>query len=187
MRHPEREGRVRIVNALGEVRMSRGRALILGLGNELVSDDGFGPAVAARCRPLLENRPDVVVQDASVAGFHLLDLLSGFDRALLVDVVQTGSSEPGTLREWPVESASKARTLGGSHQMDLATTLALGRALGQNLPARIDLLVAEAKDLLTVREGLTCEVEAVVPLAAWMARQWVEHGVLPAPTEGVAT
>jgi hydrogenase maturation protease len=164
--------------------MSSRKVLILGLGNDLISDDGFGPAVAARCRMLLGERSDVIIQDASVAGFHLLDLLSGFDRALIVDVVQTGTLPPGTLRALPIESASAARTLGGSHQMDLATTLALGRALGQNLPSRIDLMVVEAKDLLTVREGLTCEVKAAVPSAAGWAVRWVEDGVLPAPSEG---
>ena len=160
--------------------MERQGTLVLGLGNDLISDDGFGPAVACICRTLLANRPDVVVEAASVAGLNLLDLLSGHTRALIVDVVQTGASEPGTLIEWPVERASAGRTLGGSHQTDLLTTLALGRSLGYALPDSISLLVAEAEDLLTVHEGLTPAVAISVPIAAEMARFWVETGALPA-------
>ncbi len=117
---------------------------------------------------------------ASVAGLNLLDVLAGHDRVLIIDVVQTGRAVPGTLIEWPIERASAGRTLGGSHQTDLATTIALGRALGHELPESIRLLVAEAEDLLTVREGLTRDVAAAVPIAAEMARVWVETGALPA-------
>jgi hydrogenase maturation protease len=169
--------------------VNRPSALVLGLGNDLISDDGFGPAVAARCRPDLADRPGITVEEASVAGFHLLDLLTGYDRALIVDVVQTGAAHPGTLLAWPVERASAGRTLGGSHQTDLLTTLTLGRALKVPLPGSIDLLVVEAEDLLTVREGLTEDVEAAVPRAVEMVRHWVECGRLPAPggpTDGKA-
>lgn len=159
--------------------MERRATLVLGLGNDLISDDGFGPAVADRCRELLADRSDVAVEAASVAGLNLLDLLAGHDRALIVDVVQTGAAEPGTLIEWPVDRASAGRTLGGSHQTDLLTTLALGRSLGYDLPASITLLVAEAEDLLTVREALTPAVAGSVPIAADMARRWVETGALP--------
>lgn len=158
--------------------MSQDGALVLGLGNDLISDDGFGPAVAMLCSSLLADRPDVKIEAASVAGLNLLDLLCGHDRALIVDVVQTGAAAPGTLAEWPVERASAGRTLGGSHQTDLLTTLALGRSLGYELPAAITLLVAEAEDLLTVREEMTAAVAASVPIAAEMARRWVETGAL---------
>ena len=45
-------------------------ALILGLGNDLVSDDGFGPAVAELCARRFEEDSRVHVESASVAGFH---------------------------------------------------------------------------------------------------------------------
>jgi hydrogenase maturation protease len=152
--------------------MGQTTTLVLGLGNDLLSDDGFGPAVASACRPLLAFRDDVAVEVASVAGFKLLDLLAGYRRVLIVDVVQTGKHPPGTVLELAIDEASTARTLGGSHQMDLATALALGRALGQDLPESITLLVAEAKDLETVHEGLSAEVERAVDRAvAWVCRR----------------
>jgi hydrogenase maturation protease len=150
-----------------------GKLLILGLGNDLVSDDGFGPAVVARCRGPEFERPDLVVEEASVAGFHLLDLMQGYARVLLVDVVMTGRYPPGTLLEWPLAAAGSGRTLGGSHQMDLVTTLTLGGRLGMSLPTEITLLVAEAQDLLTVREELTPELYAALPRAEQMVRDWI--------------
>lgn len=152
---------------------SRPSTLVLGLGNELVSDDGFGPAVARSCLALFSGEREVAVESAGVAGFNLLDLLQGRERVLIVDVVQTGEHPPGTVLEWPLARAGAGRTLGGSHQCDLSTTLSLGRQVGYALPAEIKLLVAEAEDLLTIREELTPALAAAVPQAVERVRAWV--------------
>jgi hydrogenase maturation protease len=177
--------------------------LVLGLGNEILSDDGFGPAVVAELRrrtacpapePPLgpagsdevrrgmgagvaapgrpDQRSDLALDSASVAGFHLLDLLRGYQRVLILDVVMTGRYAPGTILEWPQGSASGGRTLGGSHQADLSAVLALGRSMGEDLPACVTILVAEANDLLTIREELTDELKPAVPRAADLVLQW---------------
>jgi hydrogenase maturation protease len=156
--------------------MAAATTLVLGLGNDLLSDDGFGPAVAAACQANLAARDDVLVCSAAVAGFNLLDLLAGYRRALIVDVVQTGQLPAGTLMEWPLQRAPAARTLGGSHQIDLSTALELGRALGYALPSEISLLVAEAADLLTVREQLTPALAMAVPEAVERVMRWVNAG-----------
>jgi hydrogenase maturation protease len=150
--------------------------LVLGLGNDLVTDDGFGPAVARAAALRLQDLPDVRVMEASVAGFHLLDLLNGFERVLIIDVVQTGRHAPGTLLVLPPERASAGRTLGGSHQMDLTTALSFGRSVGYELSESITLLAAEAKDLLTIQEQMSPELSAVVPRATDLVCRWIEGG-----------
>ncbi len=160
-------------------------ALILGLGNDLISDDGFGPAVVRFLEFECGEGLEADLEAAPVAGFRLLDLLNGYRRALLIDVVQTGEHPPGTLAEWPIEKAAAARTLGGSHQMDLATAIALGRRLGYDLPGSITLLVVEAQDLSTIHEGLTGPVDGSVSKAAAFAREWAgEKGILASGTGG---
>jgi hydrogenase maturation protease len=149
--------------------------LVLGLGNDLVADDGFGPAVARACAQTPGLGDDVIVEEAAAAGFRLLDLLSGYRRALILDVVQTGRSPAGTLFDWPVAASAAAWTLGGSHQCDLATALSFGRALGFKLPEEVSLLVAEASDLLTVREELSPPVAAAVPRARALVAAWLDR------------
>lgn len=145
--------------------MDRPTTLVLGLGNELISDDGFGPAVACGCRVALAAHPEVAIESAAVAGLRLLDLLAGFQRCLIVDVVQTGQHPPGTLLWWPRARSACGRTLGGSHEADLVTALELGKALGYELPGDLLVLVAEAEDLHTIRESLTPALSAAVPRA----------------------
>jgi hydrogenase maturation protease len=153
--------------------MAKGHALILGLGNDLLSDDGFGPAVVAAARPLIGQMPGVRLETAAAGGFRILDVLAGADEALIVDVVQTGRMSPGTVRWWPLADAAAGRTLGAGHGMDLATTLALGAAAGYRMPRRVSLLVAEAGDLETISECLTDAVLAAVPEALREVVEWV--------------
>jgi hydrogenase maturation protease len=147
--------------------MARPNALVLGLGNDLVADDGFGPVVARECKQELRLRPGVAVEEAAVAGLRLLDVLAGYSRALILDVVQTGRVPPGTLLEWPLPASAAGRTLGGSHQCDLL--------LGFTLPEEVSLLVAEASDLQTIREELSPEVAASVPRARALVADWLDR------------
>jgi hydrogenase maturation protease len=153
--------------------MATGHTLILGLGNDLLTDDGFGPAVVAAARPLVERLPGVRVETAAAGGFRLLDVLAGADEVLIVDVVQTGLMPPGTVTWWPLADAASGWTLGAGHGMDLATTIEFGSAAGYRMPQRVELLVAEAGDLETIGERLTNEVQAAVPEAVCEVVRWV--------------
>jgi hydrogenase maturation protease len=159
--------------------MATGHALILGLGNDLLADDGFGPAVVAAARPLVGRMPGVRLETAEAAGFRLLDLLAGADDVLIVDVVQTGAHPPGTVTWWPLTGAAEGRTLGCGHGMGLTTALQFGASLGYQMPRRVFLLVAEARDLETIREGLTDEVGAAVPEAVAEIVKWAESRTAP--------
>jgi hydrogenase maturation protease len=156
--------------------MTTENTLILGLGNDLLTDDGFGPAVVAAARPLVGPRPGVRLETAAAGGFRLLDVLAGADDVLIIDVVRTGRMPPGTVTWWPLADASAGRTLGAGHGMDLATTLAFGAAAGYRMPRRVDLLVAEAADLETIGERLTAEMQAALPEALREVVQWAAPG-----------
>jgi hydrogenase maturation protease len=67
--------------------------LILGIGNIIMGDDGFGIHVVQR----LQRNPlpsQVRVMEGGVGGFNLLGALEGIERVIVVDVM-TVDSEPG--------------------------------------------------------------------------------------------
>lgn len=76
--------------------MSGPRTVVIGVGNELRGDDGFGVAVARRLRgrPLPEG---VVVRELGTRAFDLALALLEADVAIVVDAVERGGP-PGTLR-----------------------------------------------------------------------------------------
>ena len=145
-----------------------GRTLVLGLGNPLLSDDAAGLAVAKEFERLLAERPipGVEVVTSSRGGFELIDLLTGFERAVIVDALITDDPHPGRVhRLEPGQVAGSARLV-GSHDIGLADALELAGELGIAMPATVTVLGVEAADLTTFAETLTPAVaEAVVRLA----------------------
>ena len=72
------------------------KTLILGLGNPLVTDDSVGLRVAEELKPLLADRTDVEVSEDYWGGLRLMERMIGFDRAIVIDAIQTGAP-PGTI------------------------------------------------------------------------------------------
>ena len=149
------------------------KPLVLGLGNEIVSDDGFGPAVARRLleEDGLRDRAEIV--SAALAGFALLDLLQDRPRALVIDVIHGTGQPAGTLHSFPADTLAPTHNLVSSHQMSLPVALKLGRALGYCVPDTVDILACEAADLVTLHEGLTTAVAGAVDGAVDWVRGWI--------------
>jgi hydrogenase maturation protease len=147
--------------------------LILCLGNEVLSDDGFGLAVAQRLRQLEIEDDKTEVIFASLAGFALIDLLKDRDRVLVVDTICTGKHPAGMLHSFPAGIFSPSRSLTTSHQISLPTALELGKLLGCSMPEQIDVLAVEAQDVETLQEVLSPPVAAAVEDAAEFIRAWL--------------
>jgi hydrogenase maturation protease len=152
--------------------------LVLCLGNEIVTDDAFGPSVARvlRDEPELKRHADVLF--APVAGFHLLDLLQGREKILIVDTIHTGKSVPGTLHSFPAGVLTPSKHLTTSHQISLPTALELGKRLGYEMPAVVDVVAVEALDLETLSEEMTQPVRDALQGALQHIRAWVSENAV---------
>jgi hydrogenase maturation protease len=107
------------------------RILVAGVGNIFFGDDGFGPAVARQlaAEPIV----DAKIEDYGIRGLHLAyELLSGYDRAFLIDAVPRGG-EPGTLYVLEPEM-SESTAAPDAHRMDLENVFALTRTIGGDVP-----------------------------------------------------
>jgi hydrogenase maturation protease len=149
------------------------QSLVLCLGNEILSDDGFGPAVAGRLLECDGLTVDTEIISASLAGFNLLDHLAGRERVLIVDTIRTKGSVPGDLHYFPLNDLAPSHHLTTSHQISLPTAIELGRSLGMNMPGEIDVLAVEASDLETLQEKLTPAVSEAVSTAVKLVKEWV--------------
>ena len=163
--------------------------LVLCLGNDILRDDGVGWAIAdafertlggRRARDLAESagsnpesrfpHPEsVVVRRSALSGFYLLDELAGWDRALVVDAVQTGQRPPGTVWSFPFDALG-SDSGPSPHAVGLPTVVRLGRESGVPLPSWIHIVAVETEDMESFVEGLTPAVRAAVPEAVSVIR-----------------
>jgi len=141
------------------------KTLIIGLGNPIVRDDSVGLRVAARLQEQLAERPDVDVVQDYWGGLKLMERMVGYDRAIVVDAIQTGA-EPGTLHRLDCRDVPTQRSA-SAHDVNLPTALELGRRAGQHLPRdeQIILIGIEVEDIVHFGETCTPAVEAAIPRA----------------------
>lgn len=132
--------------------MGEKRVVVLALGNDLIADDGAGPAAAALLSPHLS--PGVELKVSAAAGMELLEELVGYDAAIIIDAVQTGKHPPGTVRRWglgdltPVQAPS-------AHWAGLPEARAVAQHLGLPFPRQVTIFSVEAEDLSTVGKPLS--------------------------------
>jgi len=156
-------------------------ALVAGVGNVFLADDGFGPEVVRH----LAGRPfpaGTRVEDFGIRGIHLAyELLEPLDLLVVVDAVSRGG-EPGTLYLIEAETEGEIASA-GLHGMDLPSVFGFARSLGGRVP-RTYVVGCQPADL-SERMGLSPAVRAAVETAAgWICELlWKEGGVSP-PKEG---
>ena len=128
------------------------KPLVLGLGNELAGDDAVGVLVARRLLLELDGVADVV--ESSASGFALIEILAGYDRAVIVDAIVTGRNPPGTIREMGLAEVGRV-VAPSTHQAGLPELEAVATRLGLGFPSETVVLAVEVVDPYTLGAGLS--------------------------------
>jgi len=139
--------------------------LVLGLGNDILTDDAVGLHIAQAVRERLTGDPRIEVRSTTEMGLALLDELADRDSVVLVDSVQTGREAPGHIREIDAATiASVSSTV--PHMLGVGETLALGKLLGLAMPRQVRVFAVEVADPFRLGMEMTAAVSAVVGQAA---------------------
>jgi len=155
--------------------------LIVGVGNPLRGDDGFGIAALAAFRrePLTQ---DVRCLETGIGGMHLVqELMRGYDALILFDAVDRGDP-PGrvvvldpVLPELGELSANERRDyFCETHYAIPLRALTLAREVGV-LPAIVRIVGCQVADADDYGMGLHPAVEAAIPVAVAEARALLEE------------
>ena len=120
--------------------------LVLGLGNILMSDDGFGCKVVETLQRDYRFPDGLRVVEGGTLGLDLLPQLEGVDKLLVIDALQMGAA-PGELfrlegEEVPRAFANKLSV----HQMGLQDLLAVAQLQG-HLPQQLLVLGVQAESV----------------------------------------
>jgi hydrogenase maturation protease len=141
-----------------------GTIAVLGLGNPVVSDDAVGLHVVEKLKSLLEADPvpGVDVHLSTRAGFELIDILQGYERAVIVDAIESTDPTPGRVRQLDLKHFAGSVRLNSAHDINIATAFELAAKLGIPMPSEVEILAVEVGDARTLSEELTAPVAAMV-------------------------
>jgi hydrogenase maturation protease len=145
------------------------KTLLLGLGNELYGDDGVGIDVVRKLREkakknkrLAAHLSDVEMEECSLSGLALLDVITGYDRLILVDTIKRKAPSPGRIH---LLEENEIRAIPGPspHYISVSQTIEIGRKLGLHVPSKILIVAIEAKNIYRLGEGLSQEMKGKLP------------------------
>lgn len=136
---------------------------IVGVGNELVSDDGVGPRLIAAMESLPKMPPPGVrLHNAGTTGFFALEAMSGCERAIVVDAIETGA-DPGSVHQYRFTDGGFDGSIPDMTMHDVSFTEALRFARDvYDLPDDVLILGVEPGSLRT-GIGLSEPVELAIP------------------------
>ncbi|UVK48609.1 HyaD/HybD family hydrogenase maturation endopeptidase (plasmid) [Mesorhizobium sp. AR07] len=164
------------------------RILVLGIGNILWADEGFGVRAVETFHKAYRVPDNVTVLDGGTQGLYLVQFVNEHDRLMVFDAIDYGL-EPGTMKiveddEVPKFTGAKKMSL---HQTGFQEVLSAADLMG-HYPDRLVLIGCQPLDLEDWGGPLTTLVKAVIPRAIETAvgilRDW--GVVVTARPEGAA-
>jgi hydrogenase maturation protease len=156
--------------------MKKNKLLILGIGNILWADEGFGVRCVEAMNANYQFGDDVVVLDGGTQGLYLLPFLEEARYLIVFDAVDYGKP-PGEMviaknAEVPRFMGAKKMSL---HQTGFQEVIACA-ALGEKLPESMMLIGVQPEQLEDFGGSLRDIVKAQIPRALEIAllqiRQW---------------
>jgi len=151
---------------------------VLGVGNTLLGDDGFGPCCVQRFMELYQIPDNVHVLDGGTSALFLAPFLDDLDVLYVVDTV-SGDGDPGTIHCFSEEqlAAGDLQRRMSPHQVGLMEILELCR-LRDTAPDVVEMLTVIPKDM-SVKMGLSSKVEpAVVKVIALLVERLAQCAVI---------
>ncbi len=152
----------------------RSSILLLALGNDIMGDDAAGLMAADSLKEEFGEKVDFI--NSIETGLALLEIMSGYERVLLLDSIVTGEHQPGTILEF--SSSEFEKVLGSSpHFMGLPEVIDLANHLSIDFPKNIRILALEIEQPFEFSANLSDDIRLALPVyvhkAACLLHQWL--------------
>ncbi len=141
------------------------KVLIVCIGNDLVADDGVGPAVYEElCRRRLPST--VRLRLMGLGGMAMLGEFAGEDLLIVVDALQLGA-DAGTVHMLPWDQLPVSASHVSCHGIGIREAVEVSRRLyPEQTPSEVYLVGTEGKCFDTLGEGLSPEVAVSITSVA---------------------
>lgn len=126
-----------------------GRRMVLGVGNLLLKDEGFGVHVAQRMekeRAKLRIPAGVEIIDGGTLGLDLLHMIEGVDKLIVIDIVNAGQPPGTTFRFRPQDIDAISTRKISFHQVTLFDVFRMADTRGK-APREAVIIAVQPKEV----------------------------------------
>ena len=154
---------------------------ILGVGNLIVGDEGFGVHTVQYLEQNYEFPDNVVIKDGGTAGIYMSPFLEECDPVFVIDVVDI-DAEPGSMHYYSNEDvkAGKLSTRMSPHQLGLLEVLEICK-LRDAAPEKVEFYCVVPKELDTTTELSDVVAPRVKDISDIVLKRLAELGVQVTP------
>jgi hydrogenase maturation protease len=116
--------------------------LILGMGNDILTDDGIGPRLTEDLARMMDN-PDIHFNIACCGGLEIMEYIKGFDQVIFIDAIHTANGKPGDVYYFKPDDFRETSHLSCLHDITFLTALNLGSTLDMEMPSDLHIIAVE--------------------------------------------
>jgi hydrogenase maturation protease len=139
------------------------KTLVLGIGNDILGDDGVGIHIARAIASRIDNS-DVTVEETGAAGLSLLERIKGYERLIIADAIFTHDTEVGKIHRLTLKDLAQTNDSVTPHEAALRTTLEIGNNLFPGeMPHDVVVFAVQTHDVDQVTGKMSKAVKAAVP------------------------
>ena len=152
------------------------KVLVLGVGNLLLTDDGFGVHLINSLRETALPG-NVMLLEAGTVSHQLIPLFRDIDHLIVIDVVQAGDAPGSLFRFSPDDLAFRSEQMFSLHQISLIDVLKMAELTGSK-PKTI-VIGVQPRDVSSWSLELSAELKAVLPRVRELVLEEIKNtGVL---------
>ena len=142
--------------------MPNKKTLVIGIGNEILSDDGIGPRLVRSLSEMIDD-PVVSFKTACCGGLEIMENIRDYERAVIIDAIHTQNGTPGDVYFFSASDFRETSNLSNLHDVNFITALHLGDILELNLPSDLNIIAVEITEDREFSEELTPLLEIRYP------------------------
>ena len=140
----------------------KGELIILGMGNKFFGDDGVGIIIAEKLKSIFAENDKITIEETNWGGLRIIDLLSGYRTAIVIDALLTGVRPAGFIHKLDYKDLIHSVRMVSFHDVNFATAVELARELKIPMPENISVYAIEINEADHFCESLTDEVSNAV-------------------------
>jgi hydrogenase maturation protease len=162
----------------GSSNISPGNTIILGVGNELLSDEGVGVHLVREIKER-EIPAGVTAVEGGTDGFGLLNIITEADRLILIDSLK-GGGKPGSIYKFDIKDAPKCPDIFKTsvHQVGILEVINLSGLVGKT--PKTTVIGIEPKKI-DIGLELSPEVKKKIPRVIELIFEVLKKTPTPAP------
>ena len=142
--------------------MTNKKILILGLGNDILTDDGIGPRLLHDLAQMIDD-PNVKFDVTCCGGLEIVEYIKGYEKVVFIDAIRTRDGKPGEVYYFKPSDFRESMHLSNLHDVNFLTALKLGNTLDMNLPSDLHIIAVEIIEDMEFSEEFTMPLQKMYP------------------------